>query len=113
MVDRPRPPQRTRHGTPLTGSWVRTIRGARTGDCPVTLIPLAGRLQYQGRYLGYGKANSFYVYALTVAALDDGELGCEPRAMSFELCAVGWGADDFKLQIGDLTAVICNRQSPF
>ena len=23
-----------------------------TGDCPGTLIPLAGRLQYQGRYLG-------------------------------------------------------------
>ncbi len=39
----------------------RPVPGIRaTGDCPGTLIPLAGRLQYQGGYWGWGKANSFY-----------------------------------------------------
>ena len=35
-------------------STSRHVMGA-TGDCPGTLIPQAGRLQYQGRYLGLGK----------------------------------------------------------
>ncbi len=43
------------------GSSRRVTSSIRaTGDCPGTLIPLAGRLQYQGRYLEQGKANPFY-----------------------------------------------------
>ncbi len=40
-------------GTQPSRGTNRPVPGMRaTGDCPGTLIPLAGRLQYQGRYSG-------------------------------------------------------------
>ena len=46
MTD-PQPDKQPSSGTNRPVPGIQAI-----GDCPGTLIPLAGRLQYQGRYLG-------------------------------------------------------------